>query len=370
MPCSSFFENLIGNPKSVIANRLTNPSNWHKTAALHQYILSGVTIMKKTLALVSFLVLAIACAAPPTNREVAETNRNANVAEKPAAMAMTEADAIAKEKAIWETIKNKDYDAFANMLAPDSIEVIDVAVHDKAASVAGVKEFEPSEVVFSEWKYLPIDKDAYLVVYTANVKAKFQGKELPPQTVRSSSAWAARDGKWLAVFHQECPIKPPMTPTATPAMSPKPAASASVSPVAAKFSSDPIANEKLVWDMLKSKNYEGFANALAPDAMEVEPDGVYDKAGSVKGVQMFDASKWVQSDFRAGTIDADAMIVTYTSKDAKMAPKGERHSTIWVNRDGKWMALFHHGGTPVAPMPPPVKTTASPAKAAASPTVK
>lgn len=328
--------------------------------------------MKKTLALVSFLVLAMACAAPPTNREVAsETNRNANVAEKPAAVAMTEADAIAKEKAIWETIKDKDYEAFANMLAPDSIEVIDVAVNDKAASVAGVKEFEPSEVVFSEWKYLPIDKDAYIVLYTANVKAKFQGKELPPQTVRGSSAWASRDGKWLAVFHQECPVKPAMTPAATPAMSPKPAASPSVAPVAATLGSDPIANEKLVWEMLKSKNYDGFANALAPDAMEIEPDGVYDKAGSVKGVQMFDASKWVQSDFKAGTIDADAAIVTYTTKNAKMAPKGERHSTIWVHRDGKWMALFHHGGTPVAPMPPPAKATASPAmKATASPTVK
>ena len=33
--------------------------------------------MKKTLALVSLLVLAMACAAPPTN-DVATTNRNAN----------------------------------------------------------------------------------------------------------------------------------------------------------------------------------------------------------------------------------------------------------------------------------------------------
>ena len=316
--------------------------------------------MKKTLALVSFLVLALACAAPPTNDVATSTNRSANVAPATSA-AMTEADAIAKEKAIWEAIRVKDYEAFANMLATDSIDVLDVSVNDKAASVATIKEYEPSEVVLSEWKYLPIDKDAFIVVYTANVKAKFQGKELPPQTVRASSAWAFRDGKWLAVFHQECPVKPAMTPAPTPAASPKPTASPSSSPVAAATTGpDPIANEKIVWDLFKSKNYDAFANLLAADFMEVEPDNVYDKAASVKGVSMFNASKAVLSDFKTVNIDADAAIVTYSVVNPGVFPGAERHSSIWVNRDGKWMGLFHHGGTPVVKAPPTPKASASP----------
>ena len=56
---------------------------------------------------------------------------------------------------------------------------------------------------------------------------------------------------------------------------------------------DPIANEKTVWDLFKSKNYDAFAAMLAPDFLEVEPDGYFDKAGTVKGVSMFDASKAV-----------------------------------------------------------------------------
>ncbi|HKR60082.1 MAG TPA: nuclear transport factor 2 family protein [Pyrinomonadaceae bacterium] len=317
--------------------------------------------MKKTLAVVSFLVLAIACAAPPTNRDVAETNRNANVTAEKTAPVMTEADAIAKEKAIWESIKNKDYDAFGSMLAPEQIEVLDVAVHDKAGSIEAVKEFEPNELAFSDWKYLTIDKDAFIVAYTVNMKGKFQGKEFAPQTVRGSSAWVYRDGKWLAIFHQECPLKPPMTPAPTPATSPKPTASASVAPVAVTTGPDPIANDKLVWELFRSKNYDAFANLLAPEFIEIEPDNVYDKAAAVKGVQMFDASKWVQSDFKSVTIDADAAVVTYIGKEPKMAPKGERHSSIWVNRNGKWVALLHHGGTPVVTMPPAPKAAASPA---------
>lgn len=319
--------------------------------------------MKKTLALVSFLVLALACAAPPTNDVALDTNRNANVAA-PAALAMTEADAIAKEKAIWEAIRVRDFDAFGNMLADDQVEVLDVAVYDKTASIAGVKDFEPSEVVFSDWKYLPIDKDAFVVVYTANMKGKYKGKEFAPQTVRASSAWANRGGKWVAAFHQECPLRPPMTPAPTPATSPKPTASPSTAPVAAVTTGpDPIANEKIVWDLFKSKNYDAFADLLTTDFMEVEPDNVYDKAASVKGVSTFDASKAVLSDFKTVNIDADAAIVTYTVANPGVFPTPERHSSIWVNRNGKWMGLFHHGGTPV------VKAPATPA-ASASPTVK
>ena len=317
--------------------------------------------MKKTFALVSFVILALACAAPPTNRDMAssETNRNANVAAAPS-MAMTETEAIAKEKEIWDTIKRKDYEAFGNMLADDQIEVLDVAVHDKAASIAGVKDLELADVTFTDWKYIPIDKDAYVVLYNATWKGKFQGKEYPPQNVRGSSAWATRNGKWQAVFHQECPVKPPMPPAPSPAASAKPAASATAAP-AATTSSDPIANEKLVWDLFKSKNFDAFANLLATEFVEIEPDGFYDKAGSVKGVSMIDTSKFVLSDFKSSTIDADAAIVTYVSTDPKYAPGGERHSTIWVNRNGKWLALMHHGGTPVAKMPPAPKASASPA---------
>lgn len=315
--------------------------------------------MKKILAFVSLMAFALACAAPPTNRDLAtNATRETNAAEKPSMM-MTEADAIAKEKAIWETIRIKDYDAFASMLDANQVEVLDVAVHDKAASIAGVKDFEPSEVVFSDWKYLPIDKDAFVVIYGVTTKGKYKGKDFGPDSVRGSSAWVNRDGKWLAIFHQECPVKPPM-PAPKPGGPAKSIASPSIAPVAAATGSDPVANEKLVWDLFKAKNYDAFAALLAPDFLEVEPDNVYDKAASVKGVSQFDASKSVLSDFKSVSLDADAALVTYVVTGASFSPAAERHSTIWVKREGKWLGLFHHGGTPVVKMPA-AQTASSPA---------
>src|SRR5215210_728476 len=148
--------------------------------------------MKKILAVISALIVATACAAPPTNREAPPAN--SNVSNTPAAVAMTEADAIAREKAIWETIKNKDYDAFAANLDTAQLEVTPEGVMDREGSVTGVKQFEPSEVNLSEWKYLSVDKDVFVVSYFATYKGKFGGKDFPETKVRASSAWVNRQG--------------------------------------------------------------------------------------------------------------------------------------------------------------------------------
>ena len=300
--------------------------------------------MKKFFVLIAALLMAAACTAPPTNREVT-TNTNMTP-EKAAAPAITEAEAFAKEKAIWETIKVKDYDAFAGMMAEDSIEVTSSEGNlTKAGSVSMVKDFEPSEITFSDWKFLTIDKDAWIVTYTVNVKGKYKGKDFPPATARGSSAWAWRDAKWVAVYHQECDAsKTPAPPTAAP----KSTASPATTPAAFTASSDVVANEKAVWDFLKNKQYDAFADQLSPDSIEVEPNGVFDKAGTLAGVKTFDFSKSTLSDFKTLSIDEDAALVTYVVTNAGAKPEKERHTTIWVNRSGKWVALLHHG-TPVTP---------------------
>ncbi|MEP6635593.1 MAG: nuclear transport factor 2 family protein [Acidobacteriota bacterium] len=316
--------------------------------------------MKKILALVSLLVLAMACAAPPTNNDVAGPKPNTNAGpDRSTAPAMTEEAAIAKEKAIWDTIKNKDYEAFGAMLADDQLEVTADGVQSKAESLAMAKEFEPTEVTFSDWKYLPIDKDAIILTYTATMKGKYKGKEFPTETARASSAWVSRGGKWLALYHQECPLKKMAAPPAASKPAKPGASPAAVT--ALVMGSDPVANEKAVWDAFKAKNYDGFAAVLDEQFVEVEPDGVYDKAGSVKGVSQMNPVNADLSDFKTLALDSDAALVTYTAK-VGTAP-AERHSSVWANRNGKWMAVFHQGGTAVSKPEPAAapKPSASPA---------
>jgi hypothetical protein len=296
--------------------------------------------MKKMFLFVSLCALLVACGAPPTNREGSTSTNMATNSSAPMVSMPSEAEVISREKSVWESLKSKDYDTFASQLAEDQLEVSEGGVADKGVSVQRVKEVEFSEVNFSDWRVLTVDPDLVVTTYKVSVKAKEKDKELPLTDFRESSAWVNRDGKWKAIFHQGTRILnvPPPPPAASPAKAASPAAT--TSPVT---TSDPVANERLIWDLLRAKNYDGFAAVIDPKAVEVNPFGVYDKEGILKGVQTFDASKAQLSEFRTVEIDKDAALITYLVKITGPKPEDERHSTIWVNRDGKWMAVFHHG---------------------------
>jgi len=294
--------------------------------------------MKKILALVSLLTLAAACA-PPGNKDVTtNSNTNANKsADTKTSAPPSEADIIAKEKASWDAFRKKDADAFGKLIAADYIEVTDMGVMDKATAIAGMKDFEITEATFADWKMLPVDKDAVIITYTATLKGTYKGKDVPPGPYREASAYVNRNGEWVAIYYQETKTEtgpPPPTPKEAPK-------SASPSGTPGQTSSDAAANEKLVWDAFKARNYDAFASYLADNFMEVESDGVHDKASSVKGVQGFDASKAELSNWKTVKFDDDASLVTYVAKVPEFPTA--YHSSIWVNRNGKWVGLFHMG---------------------------
>lgn len=306
--------------------------------------------MKKILVLVSLLIAAAACSTTPSGNKDVTTNANSANANKGAetksGALVSESDIIAKEKASWDAIKKKDWDGFAKMLANDYIEILDDGVHDKASALTGIKDFDLSDVTFADWKMMTIDRDAVILTYTATAKATFKGEAVPPGPYREVSAYVNRNGEWVTVFYQETLARTP-SPAPSPAASqpPKPAAGSAAKP--AEPGPDVTVNEKLVWEALKTKNSDAFATYLTNDFMEIEADGVYDKAGSVETLRMFDFSKSALSDWKSAKFDDDASLVVYTVKTPGMKPDTEYHSTIWVNRSGKWLALFHQG-TPAA----------------------
>jgi hypothetical protein len=299
--------------------------------------------MKRILVLVSFLLVTAACANQTSTNTATTSNTNTNTPmTKPAAP--TEADMIAKEKAAWDTIKQKDLAAFGNMLASDYVEVTGESVFDKAGIVADLKDFNLTEATFSDWKMLPIDNDAVILTYKTTLKAAYKGQDVPPGPYYSAAAWVNRDGKWQAFFYQQTLIKTMPPPPTPESKTEKPVASPATT--LATTGADPIANEKLVWDAFKSRNLDAFAALLDPAFVEIEQSGVYDKAAAVKSAD-FDASQFELSESKSAKLDNDAALVTYLVKatDPKIDP--ERHTTIWANRGGKWLALFHIG-TPVA----------------------
>ena len=305
--------------------------------------------MNKTLLLILTALILGACAAPPTNREATTTANTNKAAETKAAAPLTEADATAREKAVWATIEKKDMTAFAANLTDDFIYVSGDGVSDKAATVKGLSGAGTmSNQTFSDWKFVSVDKDAGVLVYSAKGNSVMNG-QTHPYSIYASTVYVNRDGKWQGIYHQDCDVEtgppPPPAKAATPGTSP----AASATP--AMMSSDVVANEKAVWAALMGKHWDLFEGYLATDAIEVEPFGVADRAGSVKNVQSFDFAKSSLSDWKTVKIDDDAAIVTYVAHFPGQKHETEFHTTVWANRNGKWSAVFHHG-TPKAPQAP------------------
>lgn len=298
--------------------------------------------MKKLIAGVCFLVLVTACQ-PMTNENLANINKAPET--KPAAPP-SEADMIAKEKAAWDAFKRKDADAFKKAVAPEYVGISGSGVTDLAATVAVMNDVTISDVTFADWKMTTIDKDLLLLTYTTTQKGTYKGQAFPEGPYRHGAAWINRNGEWVNIYFHETLASTEMPPPAS-----KSAASPATSPAKVETSEDVIANEKLVWDLFKSRNFDAFSTLLAPEFMETEPTGLYDKAGSVKGVSQMDASQFEVGDFKAVKFNDNASLVVYTVTMKGPRPHNHYHATIWAKRDGKWLG-FYHQGTPAATATP------------------
>jgi hypothetical protein len=318
--------------------------------------------MKRVIALAALLVAASACTTTTDNTNTGNANApaNANAAASPTPSGVTQADLEAKEHQVWDAIKAKNWDAFGGMLSDDFTIVGSDGVHSKADTLNDMKKYELTDYTFSNVKFVKVDDDLAVLVYDSTEKSTYDGKPTPADAVsHSASAWANRGGKWVAVYHGETTaMKPPASQGGNTNANTSPGAANSNKPAAnsnANASASPAASpaapssatdaEKAVWDALKSKNYDGFANFLATDSMEIEPDGVYAKSQSVEGVKNLDASKYTLSDFKEVKIDSDSTLVTYTVKGPGMdgKPMTMYHSTVWSNRGGQWKAYLHQG---------------------------
>src|SRR5215207_3912836 len=315
--------------------------------------------MKRLLALSALLIAASACTTTTnTNTGAGNTNANANAntaaASPTPAAGPTQADLEAKERQIWAAIKAKNWDAFAGMLADDFVIVGGDGATARAALLEDIKKkYDLTDYTLSDFRLVKVDADLGVLTYNVTEKSSYDGKPTSGKPSRASSAWVNRGGKWLAAYHQESEAAEMPAASPTPAAaglaaaSPATAASPAASPAAIASATDA---EKAVWEAIKAKNYDAFASYLLPDAVEVEPEGVFDKAASVKMVSGFDFSKWTTSDFKETKLDADATLLTYTVK-GPMAGKTvtEYHSTLWTNRGGQWKAAFHQGTRHQAP---------------------
>lgn len=294
------------------------------------------------------VALFAACQAPTPSNNASQT-ANTNAATPASTAAPAAPDLAEQDRRAYEAIKRKDWDAFAAMLADEQLLVTSDGVYDKAATVEGLKKLDIKEYTLSDFKTVNAAPDVVIVTFNARSNSTYDGKPMPDAASRETTAWVRRGDKWLSAYHQDTTIEPP-SPTPTPASAggtPTPTpASASATPASTPATAaDATGMERLVWEALKRKDWDAFASMLAEDHTEVWSEGVFNKTAAVEGIKSADFTGSSVSDFREVKLSPTATLVTYFVKGPPpgFGPDGERHSSIWVNRGGRWLAVFHQG---------------------------
>jgi hypothetical protein len=107
------------------------------------------------------------------------------------------------------------------------------------------------------------------------------------------------------------------------------------------------ANEKSLWEAIKSGDMKTFSANLSDETMDIDVSGmVYNKQQLVENLSKLKMTEYTLSDFQLFSLDKDAAVLSYTSNstatmDGKTMTMKTRHSTTYVNHGGKWMPKFH-----------------------------
>ncbi len=106
-----------------------------------------------------------------------------------------------------------------------------------------------------------------------------------------------------------------------------------------------VAKERDGLDALKAGNVEQFGNLTADDAVLVDAHGPATKAQVLQNVAGFTLTDYSMDDVRFVPLSAKSGLITY-----KITEKGVSHgkefaaqayvSSIWAEREGKWLCLF------------------------------
>ncbi len=104
------------------------------------------------------------------------------------------------------------------------------------------------------------------------------------------------------------------------------------------------ANEKQLWDAIEAKNTNLVEGLVAPDFFCVSREGV--QSTDLQHLLGISRTNCSLDDFKVTKLNRAAAIVTFKavppnfSNEERVASGATHHTSIWVNRGGKWQVVF------------------------------
>jgi hypothetical protein len=113
---------------------------------------------------------------------------------------------IANERALQNAVAKADKAAFASLVVPEGTWTTSQGFVPMNLLEDGLDAFQLRKWEIVNPHVTRLDNDSAVVLYAGTVTGTFGNQPLPP-TMLSSTVWARRNGKWLAVHHQDTELK-------------------------------------------------------------------------------------------------------------------------------------------------------------------
>ena len=132
----------------------------------------------------------------------------AGIVAQAGSKAAIEKTLIANENKISEAVAKHDVKTFTDLVASDGVSVDGGGVMKVADFVKSINDVKVGSWHIMDTQVHWVDDKTAILTYTWMGNGTFKGDPLPP-TNFSSTTWTERNGKWVAIFHQESAAAPP-----------------------------------------------------------------------------------------------------------------------------------------------------------------
>jgi hypothetical protein len=116
-------------------------------------------------------------------------------------------EALGREKAVWQAVKDQKLDDFAAAMAPNYIGLYPDGPRTVAADVAQIKGVALHDFEISFFDVRPIDPDTIIDTYRIDVSGQVHGTAFTGR-YWVASVWHREGGKWRAALHTEALAAP------------------------------------------------------------------------------------------------------------------------------------------------------------------
>jgi len=121
---------------------------------------------------------------------------------KPAKSASNETAITDLEKSAWEAYKNKQGDAFKELMSKNYYGDYAEGIKNLDGEVADMAKTDLREYSLADMKIVFPSADVAVITYKTTMQQTSEGKDMSG-TYNSASIWVKKGGKWLGVFHTE-----------------------------------------------------------------------------------------------------------------------------------------------------------------------